>query len=118
MLSDVVEREEVEKVGGKFSPTEIGLGVTDLLVENFPDIFDIQYTARLEEELDEIEEGKEGWKQALGDFYKEFEKDLRYAQQHMENIMRMQKTTGERCKYRGSPPLVKWGTHRSVYVCS
>ena len=49
----------MQKIGGKFIPTEIGLVVTDLLVENFKDIFDPQYTARLEEELDEIEDGKE-----------------------------------------------------------
>ena len=55
----------MQKMGGKFSPTEIGLVVTDLLVENFRDIFDVQYTARLEEELDEIEEGKETWTDAL-----------------------------------------------------
>src|ERR1700685_3953795 len=59
ILSTIQERQYVQKLGGKFTPTEIGLVVTDLLVENFRDIFDIQYTARLEEELDEIEEGKE-----------------------------------------------------------
>ncbi len=59
ILSTIQERQYVTKIGGKFTPTEIGLVVTDLLVENFRDIFDVQYTARLEEELDEIEEGKE-----------------------------------------------------------
>src|SRR5438094_199595 len=83
ILSTIQERQYVQKLGGKFVPTEIGLVVTDLLVENFPDIFDVQYTARLEEELDEIEEGKEKWTDALADFYKKFEKDLRYAQKHM-----------------------------------
>jgi DNA topoisomerase-1 len=118
ILSTIQERQYVQKVGGKFSPTEIGLVVTDLLVENFPDIFDIQYTARLEEELDEIEEGKEGWKQALGDFYKKFEKDLRYAQKHMENIKRMEKPTDEKCERCGSPLVIKWGKHGSFYACS
>src|SRR5437016_6646354 len=61
ILSTIQERQYVQKLGGKFTPTEIGLVVTDLLVENFRDIFDFQYTARLEEELDEIEEGKEKW---------------------------------------------------------
>jgi DNA topoisomerase-1 len=89
-----------------------------LLVENFPDIFDIAYTARLEEELDEIEEGKEGWKQALGDFYKKFEKDLRYAHKHMENIKRMEKPTDEKCERCGSPLVIKWGKHGSFYACS
>jgi DNA topoisomerase-1 len=118
ILSTIQERQYVQKVGGKFSPTEIGLVVTDLLVENFPDIFDIAYTARLEEELDEIEEGKEGWKHALGDFYKKFEKDLRYAQKHMENIKRMEKPTDEKCERCGSPLVIKWGKHGSFYACS
>ncbi len=118
ILSTILERQYVQKVGGKFSPTEIGLVVTDLLVENFPDIFDIQYTARLEEELDEIEEGKENWKHALGDFYKKFEKDLRYAQKHMENIKRMEKPTDEKCERCGSPLVIKWGKHGSFYACS
>jgi len=118
ILSTIQERQYVQKTGGKFFPTEIGLVVTDLLVENFPDIFDVQYTARLEEELDEIEEGKEGWTQALGDFYKKFEKDLRYAQKHMENVKRMEKPTDEKCERCGSPLVIKWGKHGSFYACS
>jgi DNA topoisomerase-1 len=118
ILSTILERQYVQKVGGKFSPTEIGLVVTDLLVENFPDIFDIAYTARMEEELDQIEEGKENWKHALGDFYKKFEKDLRYAQKHMENIKRMEKPTDEKCERCGSPLVIKWGKHGSFYACS
>jgi DNA topoisomerase-1 len=118
ILSTIQERQYVQKLGGKFTPTEIGLVVTDLLVENFSDIFDIQYTARLEEELDEIEEGKEGWTDALADFYKKFEKDLRYAQKHMENIKRMEKPTDENCERCGSPLVIKWGKHGSFYACS
>jgi len=118
ILSTIQERQYVQKIGGKFTPTEIGLVVTDLLVENFPDIFDVQYTARLEEELDEIEEGKETWTAALGDFYKKFEKDLRYAEKHMENIKRMEKPTDEKCERCGSPLVIKWGKHGSFYACS
>jgi DNA topoisomerase I len=118
ILTTIQERQYVSKVGGKFIPTEIGLVVTDLLVENFRDIFDVQYTARLEEELDEIEEGKEGWTDALAEFYKKFEKDLRYAQKHMENIKRMEKPTDEKCERCGSPLVIKWGKHGSFYACS
>jgi DNA topoisomerase I len=118
ILSTIQERQYVQKLGGKFVPTEIGLVVTDLLVENFPDIFDVQYTARLEEELDEIEEGKEKWTDALGEFYKKFEKDLRYAQKHMENIKRMEKPTDEKCERCGAPLVIKWGKHGSFYACS
>src|SRR5256714_5284868 len=82
ILSTIQERQYVTKIGGKFTPTEIGLVVTDLLVKNFPDIFDVQYTARLEEELDEIEEGKEKWQDAMADFYKKLTKDLKNAGKH------------------------------------
>ncbi len=118
ILSTIQERQYVQKLGGKFSPTEIGLVVTDLLVENFRDIFDIEYTARLEEELDEIEEGKETWTDALAGFYKRFAKDLRYAEKHMENIKRMEKPTDEKCERCGSPLVIKWGKHGSFYACS
>jgi DNA topoisomerase I len=118
ILSTIQERQYVQKLGGKFTPTEIGLVVTDLLVENFRDIFDVQYTARLEEELDEIEEGKETWTDTLAEFYKKFEKDLRYASKHMENIKRMEKPTDEKCERCGSPLVIKWGKHGSFYACS
>jgi len=118
ILSTILERQYVQKLGGKFTPTEIGLVVTDLLVENFADIFDVEYTARLEESLDEIEEGKEKWTDALADFYKKFAKDLRYAEKHMENVKRMEKPTDEKCERCGSPLVIKWGKHGSFYACS
>jgi DNA topoisomerase I len=118
ILTTIQERQYVQKIGGKFVPTEIGLVVTDLLVENFRDIFDLQYTARLEEELDEIEEGKEKWQDAMSDFYKKFQKDLKYAEKHMENIKRMEKPTDEKCEKCGAPLVIKWGKHGSFYACS
>jgi DNA topoisomerase-1 len=118
ILSTIQERQYVQKVGGKFTPTEIGLVVTDLLVENFRDIFDVAYTAGLEEKLDEIEEGKEKWTDTLAEFYKKFTKDLKYAEKHMENIKRMEKPTDEKCERCGSPLVIKWGKHGSFYACS
>ncbi|HSB76845.1 MAG TPA: type I DNA topoisomerase, partial [Terriglobales bacterium] len=118
ILGTIQERQYVQKTGGKFVPTEIGMVVTDLLVENFKDIFDPQYTARLEEELDEIEEGQEKWTDALREFYKKFQKDLKYAEKHMENIKRMEKPTEEKCERCGAPLVIKWGRHGSFYACS
>ena len=118
ILSTIQERMYAQKIGGKFTPTEIGLVVTDLLVENFKDIFDFQYTARLEEELDEIEEGKQTGNDALVEFYKKFAKDLKYAEKHMENIKRMEKPTDEKCELCGAPLVIKWGKHGSFYACS
>jgi DNA topoisomerase-1 len=118
ILTTIQERQYVTKLGGKFAPTEIGLVVADLLIENFRDIFDVAYTARLEEELDEIEDGKEKWTDTMAEFYKRFAKDLKYAEKHMENIKRMEKPTDEKCERCGSPLVIKWGKHGSFYACS
>jgi DNA topoisomerase I len=122
IINTIQEREYVQKVGtgrgAKFVPTEIGFVVTDLLVANFPYIFDPQYTARLEEELDDIEDGKEVWTDLLGAFYGHFEKELDHAGKHMENIKRMEKPTDEKCDVCGSPLVLKWGKFGSFFACS
>lgn len=122
IISTIQEREYVQKVGvgrgAKFVPTEIGTVVTRLLVENFPYIFDPQYTAKLEEELDEIEEGNEKWTVLLRGFYSHFEKELEHAEKHMENVKRMEKPTDEKCERCGSPLVLKWGKFGSFYACS
>jgi DNA topoisomerase-1 len=92
--------------------------VTDLLVDNFDDIFDVAYTARLEDALDEIEEGREQWVETLGDFYRKFEKDLKRAEKHMADVKRMEKPTDLLCEKCGSPMVVKWGKHGSFLACS
>jgi len=121
IISTIQERGYVQKTagrGGKFFPTEIGFVVTDLLVVNLKDVFDTQFTARMEEELDEIEEGQKHWVDALREFYEKFEKDLSYAEKHMENIKRMEKPTDEKCERCGSPLVIKWGKHGSFFACS
>jgi DNA topoisomerase-1 len=122
ILSTIQEREYVQKVGqgrsGKFVPTEIGLVVTDLLVANFPYIFNPEYTAKLEEELDDIEDGKERWTDLLKAFYQHFEQELVHAGKHMENVKRMEKPTDEKCERCGSPLVLKWGKFGSFFACS
>ena len=123
IITTIQDREYVTKVpptgrGGRFYPTEIGAVVTDLLVANFPYIFDTQYTAKLEEELDDIEEGKERWTDLLKAFYAHFEEELKSAEKHMENVKRMEKPTEEKCELCGSPLVLKWGKFGSFYACS
>ncbi len=122
ILSTIQEREYVQKVGqgraGKFIPTEIGLVVTDLLVANFPYIFNPEYTAKLEEELDDIEDGKERWTDLLKAFYGHFEKELKHAEKHMENVKRMEQPTDEKCERCGAPLVLKWGKFGSFFACS
>jgi DNA topoisomerase-1 len=85
IISTIVEREYVTKEMGKFTPTMLGDKVVLLLVKGFEDIFDLGFTARMEEELDEVEEGKLPWKQAVGEFYDRFVKDLALAREDMES---------------------------------
>src|SRR5882757_555593 len=122
ILSTIQEREYVQKVGqgrsGKFIPTEIGLVVTDLLVANFTYIFDPEYTAKLEGELDDIEDGKEKWTDLLAAFYGYFKKELKHAEKHMENVKRMEQPTDEKCERCGAPLVLKWGKFGSFFACS
>ncbi len=118
ILSTILEREYVRKEGGRFSPTELGMVVTDLLLESFDDIFDVTYTARMEEALDEIEEGKLNWRDALSEFYQKFSVDLSRAGEQMTNIKRMEKPTDLICDKCGKPMVIKWGRHGSFIACT
>jgi DNA topoisomerase-1 len=118
ILTTIQDREYVRKDQGKFRPTELGGVVTDLLVRHFEDIFDIQYTARMEEELDEVEEGKMTWVEALGEFYKKFAKDLKKASKNMENLKKQELPTDQVCEKCGSPMVQKWGQFGSFLACS
>jgi DNA topoisomerase I len=92
--------------------------VCDLLVKNFPYIFDTAYTAKLESELDDIEEGSEKWTDLLNGFYGYFEKELNDAGKKMENIKRLEKVTNEKCEVCGSPLVLKWGKFGTFFACS
>ena len=121
IINTIQDREYVVKHGGsrgRFYPTEIGMVVCDLLVESFPYIFDTKYTAKLEEELDDIEEGKEKWTDLLNGFYDHFEDELKDADKTMRNIKRMEQETGDKCEKCGSPLVLKWGKFGSFYACS
>ncbi len=121
IINTIQDREYVVKHGGsrgRFYPTEIGVVVCDLLVRNFEYIFDTKYTARLEEELDDIEEGKEKWTDLLNGFYGYFEKELKDAGKKMRNIKRMEEMTDEKCDVCGSPLVLKWGKFGTFYACS
>ena len=118
ILSTIQDREYVKKEGGKFIPTELGMVVTDLLLESFSDLFDATYTARMEAELDEIEDGKLDWRTSMSEFYQRFEKDLEHAERHMTNIKRMEKPTDLVCDKCGKPMVIKWGKHGSFIACT
>ena len=118
ILSTIQDREYVKKEGGKFFPTELGFVVTDLLLESFNDLFDVKYTARMEEELDNIEEGKIEWRTAMAEFYGRFQKNLADAERNMTDIKRMEKPTDLSCEKCGKPMVIKWGKHGSFIACT
>jgi DNA topoisomerase I len=121
IISTIQDREYVVKHGGsrgRFYPTEIGMVVCDLLVESFPYIFDMAYTAKLEEELDDIEDGKEKWTDLLNGFYDHFEDELKDAGKKMRDIKRMEQVTNEKCELCGSPLVLKWGKFGTFFACS
>ncbi len=118
ILSTIQEREYVRKEGGKFIPTELGMVVTDLLLESFKDLFDVTYTARMETELDDIEEGKVDWRISMGEFYERFQKDLEHAERNMTDIKRMERPTDLVCDKCGKPMVIKWGKHGSFVACT
>ena len=118
IINTIQDRDYVKKIQSKFVPTEIGTVVTGLLVKNFPYIFDAQYTARLEGELDAVEDGEEKWTDLLNGFYDHFEKELIFAGANMEDIKRMEHATDEKCDKCGSPLILKWGKFGSFYACS
>ncbi len=118
IINTIQDRDYVKKIQSKFVPTEIGTVVTGLLVKNFPYIFDTQYTATLEGELDAVEEGEERWTDLLTGFYDHFEKELKVASTQMEDVKRMEQATDEVCDKCGSPLILKWGKFGSFYSCS
>lgn len=118
ILSTIQEREYVKKEGGKFAPTELGMVVTDQLIENFNDLFDVRYTARMEDELDEIEDGKTDWVSSLQEFYGRFQKDLELAERNMTDLKRMEQPTDQVCEKCGKPMVLKWGRHGHFIACT
>lgn len=118
ILSVIQNRAYVNKQQGRFYPTELGMVVNDLLVKNFSDIFDVAYTARMEEELDEVEEGKLSWIEALDEFYKKFKKDLQLAEQEMHDIKGEGIPTEVKCQKCGRPMNIRLGRHGQFLACT
>ena len=106
IISTIVEREYVTKDQGRFTPTMLGERVSVLLVKSFEDIFDVGFTARLEEELDEIEEGKLPWREAVKEFWDPFVVDLEKADEQMVSY-KAGIPTGQKCEKCGQGELLE-----------
>ncbi|MEK6537845.1 MAG: type I DNA topoisomerase [Nitrospirota bacterium] len=118
ILSTIQDREYVEKKEGKFYPTELGVLVNNMLVEHFPELIDVMFTAKMEDELDEIEEGRYEWRQAVGDFYKPFDQHLEKARKEMRNVKAEETPTDIKCEKCGNTMVIKWGKLGYFLACS
>ncbi|MCA9832567.1 MAG: type I DNA topoisomerase [Thermomicrobiales bacterium] len=102
----------------KLVPTELGFVVNDLLVEHFPDIFDINFTSQMEAELDDIASGEREWVPTLQEFYQPFTATLKNAEQTMEKVKIRDEPTDEVCEKCGKPMVIKLGKYGKFLACS
>jgi len=114
ILSTIQERDYVQKIEKKYYPTEIGFLVNDMLVEHFPEIVDINFTSHVEEELDEIAEGKIGWTQVCREFYEPFKQHLDAKEIAVEKNVQVSDTP---CPHCGQPMLIKFGRMGKFLAC-
>ncbi len=117
IISTIQERHYVEKEEARLRPTELGQMVNDRLISHFPKVFDVEFTAKMESELDDIEEGEKDWVTAVNDFYLPFMKDLESAEVNMEDIKGKEEPTEIPCEKCGQHMVIKWGRHGHFLAC-
>ncbi len=119
IISVLLDRKYVERQARSLVPTDLGRKVNTLLVELFPDIFQVAFTARMEEELDRIESGQDSFRQVLQEFYEPFRRDLEAAAGRIPEIKEgLQERTDQVCEVCGKPMVVKWGRRGRFLACS
>jgi DNA topoisomerase I len=117
-LSTIQDREYVTRTKGSFAPTELGFVVNDLLTQNFPDLMNIEFTAKMEEELDEIASQKKDWVKVIREYYTPLEKDLNKAHEQVERVKLADEITEEKCPKCGKPMAIKSGRFGKFLACT
>jgi DNA topoisomerase-1 len=117
ILGVIDRRGYVEKADKRLRPTEVGTVVNDMLVEYFGDVVDVSFTARMEEELDEIAEGKNEWVPVVREFFEPFQKDIEHADANIEKVDLVEEL-GEPCPVCGKPLLIRYGRYGKFIGCS
>ncbi|MDZ5781797.1 type I DNA topoisomerase [Marinococcus luteus] len=117
-LDTVQRRNYVALEEKRFVPTELGEIVMDLVVEFFPEILDVEFTAKMENDLDYIEEGKQNWIEIIDEFYQGFEPRLKKAEEEMEEVEIKDEPAGEDCEQCGHPMVYKMGRYGKFMACS
>ena len=118
IISTLRQRGYVERKDGRFHPLSLGFVVNDLLVEHFPQIVDIGFTAQMEEQLDEIARGERGWVGTIQEFYTPFEETLSKASTHMVKVKEADQPTDELCPQCGRAMVIRTGRYGKFLACS
>ena len=116
-MSTIVDRGYVEKRENRFFPTELGILVNGLLVESFPEIVSVDFTAKMEADLDAVEDGSRDWRALLGEFYAPFKINLDQAKISMRDVKREEIATDFLCEKCGKNMVIKWGRNGSFLAC-
>ena len=117
IISNIQDREYVHLDKKRFFPTELGMLVTSLLVDNFPEVMNVEFTAKMEGKLDEIEEGKADWLKAMKLFYESFSQALETAKVKMRDVKREEIPTDITCEKCGTNMVIKWGKMGEFLAC-
>lgn len=119
IVTTLLTRKYIEQTERRFKPTDLGRAVNKILIEHFPDIFNVDFTAEMESELDSIEEGKANWVEVLRSFYETFEEDVKKVSGKIGDIKKkMMEKTSEVCDKCGSPMVIKYGRNGRFLACS
>ena len=117
IITTIIERRYIEKDKKQLVPTQLGEVVNTLLTENFTDIIDVTFTARVEDEFDEVAEGKEEWKQILREFYPPFEKELEKVDKELEHVKLEDEVSDVKCDKCGRMMVVKMSRYGKFLAC-
>ena len=116
-MTTIQDRDYVEKLDGRFHPTGLGTTVNDLLVSGFNELFDPAYTAKMEEDLDKIEDGNLDWRTAMREFYDRFSVNLKNAEESIKDKKKMSIPTDEVCETCGTGMVIKFGRFGQFLAC-
>lgn len=117
-IETILSRGYVEKDNGRLVPTQLGRIVTELLQGHFPDVIDVEFTAAMEEHLDEVEEGELPWRKVVREFYEPFAEALKKAEAELGRVEVPEEEAGIDCEVCGRPMLVKYGRYGRFLACS
>ena len=116
-ITTILERHYIEKIQKQLCPTELGKVVNKLLTENFKDIINVEFTAKMERKFDEIADGKEKWKEVIKDFYEPFEKDVEKVEKELEHVKLEEEVSDVICEKCGRNMVIKYGKYGKFLAC-